>query len=322
MKKFLRRFLRVAAWTLPFLILLGWWAMENMLPYWPIKPYRQNPEHASWRIPRGANPETYGLHAESFELLTADSVRLQGLYIPASRASVPVAYSTLQTPAIHSKTNKTLILLHGISSCKEFFLPVAEKLSGEGINVVLFDLRAHGQSGGEYCTFGYCEKHDVSAVVDWLLARDSTQKIGVMGHSLGGAIALQALAEDKRLQFGVIESTFHSLEAVVEQYGVNYFGFRSPWLAHHILDRSAIIARFDPYQVKPMESAAHITQPIFMSHGENDERIPWEFGKYNYNAIPSADKQWYLIPNSGHNGLWKAGGKEYEAALMGFLRRQ
>jgi uncharacterized protein len=322
MKKLMYKLLRITAWTLPLLLLLGWWAMENMLPYWPIKPFRQNPEHASWRIPRGANPETYGLHPESFELLTPDSVRLQGLYIPSTKPVVPVAYGTFSPLKTPVKVEKTLILLHGISSCKEFFLPVAEKLSGEGINVVLFDLRAHGQSGGEYCTFGYCEKHDVSSVVDWLLARDSTQKIGVMGHSLGGAIALQALAEDKRLQFGVIESTFHSLEAVVEQYGVNYFGFRSPWLAQHILDKSAIIARFDPYQVKPMESATHITQPVFVSHGDADERIPWEFGKRNYDGIRSQDKQWYLIPNAGHNGIWKAGGAEYEAALMGFLRRQ
>ena len=308
MKKFLRRTLRIVAWTMPFLLLLAWWGVENVLPYWPIKPFRQDPEHATWRIPKGAHPENYGLTAEPFEVLTTDSVRLKGLYIPAKKPSVPVS--------------KTLILLHGISSCKEFFLPSAEKLSNEGFNVVLFDLRAHGQSGGEYCTFGYCEKHDVSAVVDMLMARDSTQKIGLMGHSLGGAIALQALAEDKRLQFGVIESTFNSLEAVVEQYGVNYFGIRSPWLAHHTLDKSAAIAHFDPYTVLPSESARHITQPVFMSHGDQDERIPWQLGRENFERLASADKQWYLIPNGHHNGTWQAGGAAYERALMGFLKRQ
>lgn len=305
MKKILRKTIRIAAWMLPFVFLLGWWGVENVLPYWPIKPFRQNPEHASWRIPKGAHPENYGLLADSFEVRTADSIQLKGLYIPA------------QAPA-----HKTLIVLHGISSCKEFFLPAAEKLSRHGINVVLFDLRAHGQSGGEYCTFGACEKHDVSTVVDMLLARDSTQKIGVLGHSLGGAIALQTLAEDKRLQFGVIESTFHSLEAVVEQYGVNYFGIRSPWLAHHTLDKAAGIAHFNPYEVMPCESARQITQPIFMSHGDQDERIPWQFGKQNFDQLASADKQWYLIAGAHHNGLWQTGGAAYEAALMGFLDRQ
>lgn len=319
MKKFLRRIIRIAAWTTPFLLLLTWWAIENVLPYWPIKPYRQNPAHASWRIPKGPHPESYGLTADPFELLTSDSVRLEGLYISAQKPAIPVSIHGLKAPA---QGSKTLIILHGISSCKEFFLPAAEKLSRQGINVVLFDLRAHGQSGGEYCTFGYYEKHDVSAIVDMLLARDSTQEIGVMGHSLGGAIALQALAEDKRLRFGVIESTFSSLEAVVEQYGINYFGIRSPWLAHHTLDKAAVIAHFNPYQVVPSQSATQITQPVFMSHGDADERIPWQFGKDNFDHLASADKQWYLIPNGHHNGLWQAGGPSYEAALMAFLKRQ
>ena len=322
MKKILRRSLRVTAWTLPFLLLLGWWAVENMLPYWPIKPFRQNPAQATWRIPRGAQPENYGLRAEALEIHTPDSIVLQALYIAAKQSTVPVAYSTVAAPERPEITPKTLIILHGISSCKEFFLPAAEKLAGEGFNVVLLDLRAHGQSGGEYCTFGYYEKHDISALIDLLMLRDSTQKIGIMGHSLGGAIALQALAFDKRLQFGVIESTFNSLESVVEQYGENYFGIRSPWLARHTLDKCAIIARFDPYDVQPCESAREITQPVFMSHGDSDERIPWQLGLQNYEHIASADKQWYLIPNAGHNGLWKTGGANYEAALMGFLKRQ
>ncbi len=318
----MRRLLRVVAWTLPFVLLLGWWAVEQMLPYWPIKPLRQNPEQATWRIPRGAHPENYGLQAETFEVNAQDSIVLKGFYIPAIQPSVPVAYSSLPSPDKQKNAAKTLIILHGISSCKEFFLPVAEKLAGEGINVVLLDLRAHGQSGGEYCTFGYYEKHDVSAVVDMLLARDPTQKIGIMGHSLGGAIALQTLAVDKRLQFGIIESTFNSLESVVEQYGVNYFGLRSPWLARHTLDKSAAIAHFNPYEVVPSESARQVTQPVFMSHGDRDERIPWQLGQQNYEHLASSDKQWYLIPNAGHNGLWQAGGAAYEAALMGFLKRQ
>lgn len=322
MKKLLRRSLRVTAWAMPVLFLLGWWGVENVLPYWPIKPFRQNPEQATWRIPRGAHPANYNLTAENFEVLTPDSIVLKGYFIAAPTFAIPVAYATMPGQKKQKNVQKTLIILHGISSCKEFFLPRAEQLSKQGINVVLLDLRAHGQSGGEYCTFGYYEKHDVSAVVDMLLARDSTQKIGIMGHSLGGAIALQALAEDERLQFGIIESTFSSMEAVVEQYGVNYFGIRSPWLAQHTLDKSAAIAGFDPYQVIPSESARHITQPVFMSHGDSDERIPWQMGKDNFDHLASQDKQWYLIPKGRHNGAWQVGGVPYETAFMGFLKRQ
>ncbi|MFT6411105.1 MAG: alpha/beta superfamily hydrolase, partial [Flavobacteriales bacterium] len=79
---------------------------------------------------------------------------------------------------------------------KEFQLKYAEAFVDLGLNVVVFDLRAHGQSGGENCTYGYCEKHDVSSIIDWLTASGVEGQIGLYGTSLGGAIALQTAAID------------------------------------------------------------------------------------------------------------------------------
>ncbi|MCC6411798.1 MAG: alpha/beta hydrolase [Saprospiraceae bacterium] len=283
----------------------GWFALENVLPFTAIKPYRQTPENASWKIPRGADPVEYGLTVDPLVIHTSDSITLQGWFVAANP---------------DSSVNTTVIVLHGISSCKEFFLPTAEKLSQRGINTVLFDLRAHGDSGGDFCTFGAKEKYDVSQIVDSLLARDSTMRIGVMGHSLGGAIALQSLAHDPRLQFGVIESTFYSLEKVVEQYGENWFGIRSEWMAHEVLERSGEIACFDPFAVMPCEAAKEIEQPVFMSHGDRDERIPLAFGQINYNNLASEEKQWYTITGAGHNGLWQTGGPRYVQAVVSFIK--
>ena len=316
MPRLLRRLLRISLWLGAILLLGGWVAIENVLPYWPIKPYRQSPENATWRIPLGPDPAAYGLQAERLSIRTRDSIWLQALYIPANPTTQQLNNSTTQQPSL------CIVMIPGISGCKEFFLPSAQYFAEQGISTLLLDQRAHGESGGEYCTFGFREKHDVSSAVDTLLARHPGLHLGVMGHSLGGAVALQALAEDKRLRFGIIESTFHSLEAVVEQYGENYFGIRSNWLARHTLDKSAAIAHFDPYAVRPFESAERIQQPVFMAHGDADERIPLAFGRINFEHLASAQKEWHTVRGAGHNGIWARGGAEYRAAMLLFLEKQ
>ncbi len=305
-KKWLRRLGRLLAVGLLLAGLLIWYGIENLLPYWPIKPLRQHPTAAMWRIPRGAQAADYGLTATPLTIHTADSLSLKALYIPAASTD---------------KSTTTLIMVHGISSCKEFFLPAAEAFHRLHLNVVLIDMRAHGESEGTYCTFGVHEKSDISILVDTLLARNPGQKIGILGNSLGGAIALQCLANDPRLQFGIIESTFNTLEAVVEQYGVNYFGIRSPWLAHHTLDKSAVLAHFDPYTIRPCDAAKSVRQPIFMAHGDADERIPFDLGRKNWENLAATDKQWYTVHGAGHHNLWAVGGANYAKALDAFIQR-
>lgn len=306
----MRRITRFFAGIGIFLLAATWWAVEYALPYWPIKPFRMNPAQATWLIPLGSDPAAYGLQAEPLTICTHDSLCLKALYIPATTA-----------PATQD-SSLCVVLIPGISSCKEFFLPTAQYFARHGINTLLLDQRAHGESGGEFCTFGFQEKYDISAAVDTLQHRYPHLRIGVMGHSLGGAVALQSLAHDSRLQFGIVESTFHNLEAVVEQYGENYFGIRSQWLARHTLDKSAAIAQFDPYAIQPCQSAEHIQQPVFMAHGDADERIPMEFGRINYEHLATPKKEWYTIPGAHHNNVWAAGGAPYQAAMMQFLERQ
>ena len=101
-----------------------------------------------------------------------------------------------------------MILVHGIGGCKESFLSLANRLANQGIASVLFDNRAHGQSGGQYSTYGFYEKKDISRIIDHIKEQDNQIPIGIWGNSLGGAIAIQSMEYDKRIHFGIIESTF------------------------------------------------------------------------------------------------------------------
>lgn len=88
-----------------------------------------------------------------------------------------------------------VVYLHGIADNRGSAADAVRRMSHLGFDVAAFDSRAHGNSGGDACTFGYYEKRDLQRVIDTLPAGP----VVVIGSSLGAAVALQAAAEDSRI---------------------------------------------------------------------------------------------------------------------------
>lgn len=281
--------------------------VENVLPYASIKPYRMVPAENTWRFPKGFLPENYGLQGHEIAIRTKDSLTLKAWFFPSKRESAKA----------------TVIILHGIGTCKETQFGRAKLLTDNGFNAVTLDLRAHGESSGDYCTFGYYEKYDIQAVLDSVATLSDGQPAGIWGASLGGAIALQAMALDRRIVFGVIESTFDEFEKVAEEYGADWMlGLRSKWMLNRVLDKSGAIAHFEPKTVKPVEAAAAIDRPVLFLHGDADDKIPIEFNRRNFEAVRSPEKQWITVPGGGHSNIWRFGGDALERQVLTFLEQQ
>lgn len=219
-------------------------------------------------------------------------------------------------------TKGTLIMIHGIRSRKERFSKIGGRLAEMGYNVVAVDLRAHGESGGIHCTFGEYEKRDLQALIDILEEKGLAEHIGIWGQSLGAAVALQTMEIDKRIQFGIIESTFSNLESIVHDYTKFFIGFNPPFLTNYLLSRSAKIANYHPESIQPSESCKNIHQPVFYAHGEIDEKISIDYGRKNFNALASQEKQFHIVENAKHSDVWQVGGKDYYKKVFDFLDSQ
>jgi dipeptidyl aminopeptidase/acylaminoacyl peptidase len=254
-------------------------------------------------IPR---PDDFDINYEKITIRTSDNLILRGYLIRADSA----------------KQKGTIILTHGIRAYKEHFLPLSKILSDSGYNSILMDLRAHGESDGKYCTFGYLEKQDLIILIDSLYQIVNLSKnIGIWGQSMGGAVAILTLASDKRLKFGIIESTFSDFRIIVHDYIKHFVGFDVPFLSNYLVFRAERIAHFDAEQVVPSNSATHITQPILMVHGNEDDRINIKYGLINFRNLASSNKQFLEYP-ANHLNVWSVGGEEYFKKVISFIDNQ
>lgn len=223
----------------------------------------------------------------------------------------------------YSKTDSikgSIILLHGIRASKEAFRGLSNKLAHEGYNTIALDLRAHGDSGGKHCTFGVKERQDVKALID-VLSKDSNahKHIGIWGQSLGGAIALQAMASDDRIKFAIIESTFSDFRTITHDYINFHGGFNINPFTNYLVTRSAKIAGFDPDDARPIKYCEKISQPVLLAHGAQDKRINISYAKENFEKIPSSEKVFHTIENATHLDLWKTGGENYFEFVLNFI---
>jgi pimeloyl-ACP methyl ester carboxylesterase len=282
------------------------YAIENVLPYSPIRPQRCTAAEMARFTPDLLSPAAFTSRWNEFDITVEDSIRLKGWFI----------HSTVQ-PA-----RGTILILHGIASCRIAMLSDAKISVQNGYNCILYDARANGESGGLNCTFGYYEKHDVSAYLDSALVRyPGCGPFGIMGDSFGAAVAIQALAIDKRLVCGVAESPFSTLREVIHDYFRQMFHLPVDFIPDAALKHSERIAHFVVDSVRPVDDARRILQPTMIIHGEADSKISPEYGKRVFDNLASPNKELYLIPMAGHDDLAAVGGSEYQRRILAFFNR-
>ena len=267
---------------------------KYVLPYAIIQPPK---------ISLDISPSELNLNFSEVDVRTIDSINLKGYWIKTD-----------------DPPKSIVIFIHGIGGCKEHFLDLSKNLANIGIESILMDSRAHGQSEGEFCTYGYKEKEDISSVVDFIKSKNDNVPIGIWGNSMGGAIAIQALEHDTRIEFGIIESTFANLDDIVYDYQkAKTFNIGLKFICNMTLNEAGKLAEFEPSQVSPLSSVQHISQPVLIAHGDADENIKFDYGKLLYENLKSTDKQFITVENGGHFDLSIKGGNYYKEAIKTFL---
>ena len=187
----------------------------------------------------------------------------------------------------------TVIFLHGVADNRGGVAGAVDRFVRKQIDVVAYDSRAHGESTGDVCTYGFSEKRDLGKVLDTL----RPGPVVLLGTSLGAAVALQAAADDKRVKGIVAAEVFSDLRTVARE--------RAPgFLTEGIIARAFGMAEgrgaFRVDEVSPVEAARRIDVPVLLIHGADDTDTPPEHSRRVFAAL-AGPKELLLVKGARHN---------------------
>jgi len=113
---------------------------------------------------------------------------------------------------VPSRNGAAVIALHGTGGNRLGVARHARLLVRHGYGVLALDLRGHGESGGRSTSLPWRLDRDLDAAVAFLAARPDVapRRIGALGVSLGGEVALQAAARRADLRAIVAEGLMGS----------------------------------------------------------------------------------------------------------------
>jgi dipeptidyl aminopeptidase/acylaminoacyl peptidase len=244
--------------------------------------------------------------ASVVEIFAADQVRLKGWWM-----------------ASPGEPGKCVVLLHGIADTHAGAAGFAPMFLERGYSVLAPDSRAHGESGGEFVTYGLLEKHDLIAWAHWMNSQ-GCRRLYALGESLGASVLIQAAAIEPVFSAVVVECPFADLRDIAEYRMRGLLGvpalIGAP-LAGFVVGSGMLYARvangLDFRQVSPVQSIARTTTPALLIHGIADEQTPPSHSVRLAAANPR--NPLWLVPNAGHTGAAAAAPEEFRTRVLAWF---
>jgi uncharacterized protein len=253
-----------------------------------------HPRH--WSI--GPTPAQLGHAYEDVSFRDHAGLTLRGWWIPGTR-------------------HETIVMIHGWTSSRQEPMGKAGYLLDAEYNVLVFDLRGHGQSDGDYTTLGLAEPDDVSTAVAFARSRDPGP-IALLGYSMGGALAVETGARDPDVAAVIEDSGYGSVDHVFRAgfqrlTGLPPIPFGLPLMAIGQVDLRMPIST-----VRPVADAARLDKPLLAIVGTADQVVPPAEGFDIFRAAPGP-KQLLVVPGAGHVDGYRVDRPRYERTVLGFL---
>jgi uncharacterized protein len=178
--------------------------------------------------------------------------------------------------------NAVVIYFHGNGGSLAWRNERFQRITADGTGLVALSYRGYGGSSGTPTESGLLA--DADAAYAFAIARYSAERIVLWGESLGSGVAI-ALAAKRKVGRVLLESPFTSAADI----GASVYWY----VPVRLLMKD---------QFRSDERIRHVTVPVLILHGTDDQVVPIAFGERLF-ALANEPKRMVRIPGGGHVNL-------------------
>lgn len=208
-----------------------------------------------------------------------------------------------------ARTSPTILFFHGNGEIAHDYDEIAPLYTERDINFFVSDYRGYGFSSGSPTIAGLLSdaKALFAKAKTWLADQAYTERLVVMGRSLGSLCAIEVAQAYKNEFDGlIIESgSATNFRNLLDMYGIISFD-------HPVWEEGR--GFFNKEKIRTT------TTPTLIIHAENDSLIPLEEAKTLFENAGADDKELVIIPGADHNTVMYVNLELYFGSITKFMK--
>jgi alpha-beta hydrolase superfamily lysophospholipase len=245
---------------------------------------------------------------EPLKLTTSDGLKLHA-WVQLSRKA---------------RSNDWVLLLHGYRSDREILQTRRSFFIRRGYNTLLLHFRGHGSSEAARISYGYHERKDIKAAIDFIKSLYPGQRvrIGIDGISMGAAAAVYAVAhESVQPDWMILESCYDNIRrALANRLELHVIRFFVPFIAWPLEFVGQHLFRLRLEDLNVVKALSKIQCPVLILAGDSEKVLKTAEVELMYDCIPEP-KRLIFFPGAGHEDFLVRDPRRYIRGVDHFLKR-